>query len=753
MNGKAFALMGALLVAMTSPAARAQVFQPFQSRYSTVVNGDMVMLSNTSMTCAAPNNGSCPAVANKNDSLSMVNSKLAADAGDASIFNSSSADLTLAQLPAGAQVVKAELYWGGLLADSAGSANPDPTSARVLLGRPGSGYQQVAAQGCDVSPAMTIWSNGAHHLYSCRADITAQVQATGTYRVANVPLQSGVLNRFGGWTIVLVVQNPTRPLRRFTINDGLAAIATTGTNPVNQVAVTAGGFRTPQSGAVSAQLGWLAFDGDTGAPDGFTFQGDGSSAVNLGDACNPAGDVFNSTICNLGSAVTARSIANANGSNTLGFDADLVQVPNPGNASLRNGATSATLTARTTSEGYGIAMLALAVDVYQPSFNASASKTQANLTHAALPAGQALPGDQIRYTVTMSNIGQDNASGVTIRDAIPTGTDYVPGTLQILAGATPGAKTDAAGDDQAEISGGNVMFRVGTGANATSGGVVRCRTCSGSEPTDITVSFVVQIKSDAVPASVIRNTARVDFTGISSGEAFNEITNETVLRIQAPPKLTLKKIINGRTVATDQFTLSITPGGPSATSTGTATTLGTSTFTASPGTAYTLSETGAGTPAANLATYNTGYSCVNAEGGTTDIPAGTGSSITVTPVNGDDITCTFTNTRKTANLNITKTNTPASGANDQANDSVQLGATTTYTIVVRNGGPDAADGAIVRDPAGTRLECSTVSCGSASGGAACPASVDIATLQGTGVVVPTLPANGAVTFTLQCVVK
>lgn len=73
--------------------------------------------------------------------------------------------------------------------------------------------------------------------------------------------------------------------------------------------------------------------------------------------------------------------------------------------------------------------------------------------------------------------------------------------------------------------------------------------------------------------------------------------------------------------------------------------------------------------------------------------------------------------------------------------------------MVRNGGPDAADGAIVRDPAGTQLECGVVSCGNASGGAVCPATLDIATLQGPGIVVPTLPANGALTFTLQCVVK
>lgn len=738
------------VLALMPLASLAQVFQPFQPRYSGVLNGDLVMLSNTSVTCAAPGNGSCPAVANRNDPLMMVNSKLASDAADASIVNSSSADLSL---PAGAQVVKAELYWGGLIDDVNGGASPNPALTPVRLARPGAGYQSITPQGCDLSPALTIWRTPVHHLYACRADVTSLVQAPGTYRVANVPLQVNALNRFGGWTLVLVVRNPASPMRRFTINDGLAAIATTGANPVRAVSVDIGGFRTPLAGPVTAQLGWLAFDGDLAAADGFTFRGEGSSTVDLSDTCNPVGDVFNSTICNFGAPVATRSIVNGNALNTLGFDADLLQLPNPGNANLRNGATSARLTARTTSEGYGIAMLAMAVDVYQPAFDASASKVQANLSHPALPAGQALPGDRIRYTVTLANVGQDNAQGVVIRDAIPAGTDYEPGSLEILVGANPGAKTDVPGDDQGERAGGQVVFRVGTGANATQGGIVRCASCQGSEPSQITVTFVVKVKDDSVPGTVIRNSAQLQFVGMSSGETFNESSNETVLRLQAPPKLTLRKIINGRALASDQFTIAIGPNGPSATSSGSQTGLTTTTFTASPGVTYTLAESGAGTPAASLANYHTSYSCVNVEGGTTDVPPGTSASFTVTPANGDDITCTFTNTRKTADLSITKTNTPGSGANDQTTDTVTLGATTSYRIVVRNNGPDPADRAILRDPATPNLHCSTVTCDATTGGAACPATLNMATLQGAGAVIPALPANSSLTLTVGCNVR
>lgn len=116
------------------------------------------------------------------------------------------------------------------------------------------------------------------------------------------------------------------------------------------------------------------------------------------------------------------------------------------------------------------------------------------------------------------------------------------------------------------------------------------------------------------------------------------------------------------------------------------------------------------------------------------------------------ITCTFNNTFN-ADLSITKTNTPAQGPVDQSGDTVVSASPTTYTVVVRNDGPGAAGGAVLRDPVPTGVSCSTVTCGSATGGAACPppASVTIAALQSAaGLPLPTLPATGSLTFTLQC---
>lgn len=129
--------------------------------------------------------------------------------------------------------------------------------------------------------------------------------------------------------------------------------------------------------------------------------------------------------------------------------------------------------------------------------------------------------------------------------------------------------------------------------------------------------------------------------------------------LQARPQLRLQKSLpNGRAVTSDQFTLRIGDGASilqTATTTGTtnAPTQVATLTSATAGTTYTLSEIGAGTPAAALSNYTTTYTCTNAlAGGQT--PSGTGTSFDVTPVIGDDLTCTFANTRKQATLTVTK---------------------------------------------------------------------------------------------------
>ena len=76
----------------------------------------------------------------------------------------------------------------------------------------------------------------------------------------------------------------------------------------------------------------------------------------------------------------------------------------------------------------------------------------------------ALPGEEMIFSVRYWNQGGGNAKNLVILDALPTNTNYISGSLRMgsavssYATATP--KTDAVGDDEAEINTGNIIFRV-----------------------------------------------------------------------------------------------------------------------------------------------------------------------------------------------------------------------------------------------------------------------------------------------------
>jgi hypothetical protein len=124
---------------------------------------------------------------------------------------------------------------------------------------------------------------------------------------------------------------------------------------------------------------------------------------------------------------------------------------------------------------------------------------------------------------------------------------------------------------------------------------------------------------------------------------------------QQSAKITLAKAVGGRVNSGDQFTVSASGGGTlqgttSATTVLAATTASTA-FFSSPGAALTLADTAAGTTV--LANYDTRLTCTNALSGTpgyttnASLPSNASTASTsITPVAGDDITCTYTNTPK-----------------------------------------------------------------------------------------------------------
>lgn len=74
--------------------------------------------------------------------------------------------------------------------------------------------------------------------------------------------------------------------------------------------------------------------------------------------------------------------------------------------------------------------------------------------------------------------------------------------------------------------------------------------------------------------------------------------------------------------------------------------------------------------------------------------------------------------------------------------------TTNYVITVGNKGPGPADGVTVKDPLVTGLSKTAISCLAVGSGATCPPSTTLAGIEGTGLVIPSLPINTTVIFTI-----
>src|SRR5688500_9597291 len=97
---------------------------------------------------------------------------------------------------------------------------------------------------------------------------------------------------FAGWSLVVVYNLATLPIRNLVVNDGYGEVTPTSP-PIN---VPVSGFITPPAGAVQTRVGVITYEGDRGLTgDGYALNG-----TTLTDAQSPGTNFFNSTISALG---------------------------------------------------------------------------------------------------------------------------------------------------------------------------------------------------------------------------------------------------------------------------------------------------------------------------------------------------------------------------------------------------------------------------------------------------------------------
>lgn len=507
----------ALLLAVLVPApprATAAGTVPFSPKFTTNANGALVTVGNNLLTCD-PAASACAAARrgqasggnlNNNNSLRMV--PLDADADP----SSTSSSMSRLDLPEGASVLWAGLYWGATLtAGSGGAAAPTAQVDRMRLRVPGAaGYQTVTAS---TAARDQFGPNTAdkYQPYQRFADVTALARAAGSgeYWGADVAAATGY-ERYAGWAMTVVYTAPGLPLRNLTVFDGFASVGTAaGQTPT--VTVPVSGFRAPRSGTVDTQLTMVAYEGDLDT----TGDEVRLNSTQLGTALSPGSNFFDSANGLNGASVTTRAPADRN---MLGFD-----IKNLGaSGAIPNDATSATFTFRSSADGYYPGVMGLAINLYAPDFTSS-TKTVVDLDGNS----PSRPGDRLQYTLTYVNTGQDPAVQALSRDPLPANTTYVPGSLALVdpvTGATT-PLTDAAGDDVGEYLAADrtVQVRLGSGSDGTNRGTIEV---PGSDPRQNRAAYTFAVAlDDAAGGTTVTNGAGLEYRTGTTDIAATYATN------------------------------------------------------------------------------------------------------------------------------------------------------------------------------------------------------------------------------------
>jgi len=405
-------------------------------------------------------------------------------------------------VPVGATVTHAFLYWGATLPVS----GADTT---VTLDREGGFTQAIVALKS---------YQATNNTYQSVADVTSivQVNGSGPYRVSGIDSNNFInLNNsgnFGGWWMAVFYSDGTTALRNLALYEGLDNV-----NNGNDQNVTLSGFLVPNFG-FTGKLGVITYEGDnTLVGDSLFFNGGAA----LFDAQNPQDNFFNGTRSSLGlpvSVVGDLPQLTGTAQSMSGMDLDIVDVT----AKLTAGQTSAPIQATSSGDTYYLAGFITSVSTFKPDFSTSVK------TAIDVNGGSLLVGDVLQYTIVVTNTGNDTSVNTVLTDVMPTGVTYVPGSLQITAGANSGNKTDAAVDDQGDFNAGTktAKFRLGTGANGTIGGSMLVGAST-------TVSFKVTINTGA--SGLISNQATINAAGMLGAPASDTPTDGNGPSSGAPP--------------------------------------------------------------------------------------------------------------------------------------------------------------------------------------------------------------------------
>ena len=405
-----------ILTLFATVSTYGQVKNDFEPRYNNSLRGDLTIVANNivnresgSKDANDPYNETGNS-STSNDSWDMQYIDID---GDGSTFSSSSATLTVPDTDC-SKIRYAGLYWSAVYANETDRSN----IGDIKFKTPSGAYLDITADEV-LFDGYGDSDFDYYSPYACYKDITSIVTAladpNGDYTAANIRASvgedpSGGVS--GGWTMVVVYENPTYSGKYITTFDGYAGIKSG-----ESVDIPVSGFTTlPAPFPVNARLGVSTLEGDNRiSGDGLSIKSNSVAVFTpLGNTINPSTNFFNANITFEDNIVTTRY---PNSINTLGWDADLFTIPNPGTSVIPNDETGAVLRASSSQDKYDIFFTSFDVEIIEPKINLAKRVEDIggnDITGLGVNLGQTL-----EYVLSFQNVGNDDADNYTIKDILP----------------------------------------------------------------------------------------------------------------------------------------------------------------------------------------------------------------------------------------------------------------------------------------------------------------------------------------------